>query len=559
MQNQLIEAIKTVLSSLGVGEVVFVVEHPGDLSHGDYATNVALIAAKQVKKNPKVLAEEIVSKLKELNLKEVKEISIAGPGFINFTLVPEFFAKEVEKVLEEKSGYGRGLVYSGKRFVVEYSSPNIAKPFTIGHLRSTIIGDSIANLVSFTGGEVIRDNHLGDWGTQFGKQIVAIEKWGGLEALEMSENKMKYLVDLYVRFHSEAEKDPTLEDKARARFVDLEKGEEGAKKIYEATITCSKEYFSGIYSRLGVSSFDTELGESFYGPRMGAILEELMEKNLARESEGALAVFFENDMYPPMLVRKTDGSTLYATRDLATDRYRLDTYGKDTTIVNEVGTEQTLYFRQLFETEHMLGWVKEGQRIHVGHGLYRFAEGKMSTRKGNVIWLEDILDEAVKRASEINEQGADLVAIGAIKFNDLKRESSQDIVFSWDEVMNLKGDSGPYVQYAAVRASAVLKKGEELTLEPSATRPAEETLSNVERLIPRFPEVAKRAAEELAPHHVAGYLIELAGAFNNYYAHTSIAEKSNEASSYRLALAKAVSIVLVNGLLLLGIKTPERM
>ena len=547
--------IKNALKKIGITDPIdFTLEHPQDLSFGDYSTNVALIAGKMRKENPRTLAEKIVSVLEKP--KEVETIEIAGGGFINFRLSRDFFSDAIKKIDKE---FGKRNIGEGRNILVEFSSPNIAKPFTIGHLRSTIIGDSLARILYFLGYNVIRDNHLGDWGTQFGKLIVAIKKWGDIDAIWKDAFPVKRLVELYVRFHDESEKNPALPEEGRMEFVKLEKGDAEARELWRKCIKWSLKEFEMLYEKLGVK-FDTMLGESFFEDKMTAVLSELTKRGIAKRSEGALAVLFPSDAYPPFLVQKSDGSTLYSTRDLATDQYRLKTYGNDVTIINEVGIEQNLYFKQLFETERMLGWVKEGQRVHVGHGLYRFKDGKMSTRKGNVIWLQDIIDEAVKRAEKINPETATVVGIGAIKFNDLKRESKQDIVFNWDEVLNLKGDSGPYLQYSYVRAKSILKKAEEEKIPHLEEKPPSGGEANLlERLLYRFPEIVERAGTKYQPNYIATYLIDIAGAFNNFYAKEQIVSKDDDGSSYKVALTEAFSHVMKNGLWLLGIETPERM
>jgi arginyl-tRNA synthetase len=548
--------IKKAGQDLGFDFAAINIEHPDDITHGDYSTNVALAYSKFLGKSPREISESLKTEIEKSLPKEISKIEVAGAGFINFFLSREFFTESIGEIINDEN-FGKNKIGEGKKVVVEYSSPNIAKPFTVGHLRSTIIGDAIANIISNSGYEVVRDNHLGDWGTQFGKQIVAIEKWGSIKELKESSAPMRYLVDLYVKFHEEAESDEAMEDGARKRFKDLESGEQTALDIYNETIKVSKEYFNSIYWKLGVNKFDTELGESFYGQYIEKITKELEDKKLLKLSEGATLVFFEEDKLPPLMIKKTDGTTLYATRDLATDLYRLETYGKDTIIVNEVGGEQSLYFKQIFETEKLLGWVNDDQRIHVAHGLYRFKEGKMSTRKGNVIWLEEVIDEATKRAEEINKETSKDVAIGALKFNDLKRRSSEDIVFDWDEILNLKGDSGPYLQYSYVRAYSIIEKADGANIKISFDNVLD-GVTNLEKILYRFPEVTLRAGQEYSPHHIATYLMELASAFSNFYAQGVIVSDSPEAS-YKVAITKAFSIVMKRGLEMLGIPVLTRM
>ena len=539
------------------------IEHPDDISYGDFSSNIALIYSKQLKTNPKALAEKIIEELKKEMPENVESVSIAGPGFINFRFASKYFLNQLDKILKNGNKYGRSLE-NKKTVLVEYSSPNIAKPFTVGHLRSTIIGDAIANILNFSGYNIVRDNHLGDWGTQFGKLTVALEKWGNLVEIEKSESPIKELVALYVRFHEEAEKDPALEDMAREKFQLLEEGNSPEiRKTWEKCIELSKKEFERIYEQLGVK-FDTQIGESFYAtPEMiEKVMQELVGKNLIKESEGAQVVFFEkigeSEKYPPLIIKKTDGTSIYATRDLAADIYRKEKYGNDVTIINEVGSEQILYFRQLYETEKMMGWFQEGQRVHIAHGLLRLKEGgKISTRKGNVIWLEDLIREAVERAGKINQESAHEVAMAALKFNDLKRDSPQDIIFDWDEMMSMTGDSGPYLQYSCVRARSVLAKAESLGINPTIN--IESKTENLERLLVRFPEVVERAGIEYKANILASYLINLAAQFNNFYANNIIADEKDPESPHKTALTKAFDIVMANGLGLLGIKVPKRM
>ncbi|MDD4988978.1 MAG: arginine--tRNA ligase [Candidatus Pacebacteria bacterium] len=558
MKETLEILVEKALRALSIEMESISFEHPDEMSHGDYSTNIALVLAKKLAKNPRDIANQIVVEIQENPFpKEISKVEVAGAGFINFYLSQKYFADGVKDILKQGKKFGQSKIGAKKKVLVEYSSPNIAKPFTVGHLRSTVIGDAVANISLACGYKVIRDNHLGDWGTQFGKVIVAIKKWGDESMIEKSKNPVKDLVDLYVKFHDEAEKDATLSEEAREWFLKLEKGDKEAKRIWKKCIDWSMLEFEKIYKRLGVH-FDTTLGESFFKDKTGAVYEELEAKKLMRESEGARVVFFEDEKLPPLIVKKTNDTTIYAARDLAADLYRKEKYGAGLKIINEVGSEQTLYFRQIYEVEKMLGWFAEGERVHVMHGLYRFEDGKMSTRKGNVIWLEDILDEAVKRAGEVNPECADIVGIGAIKFNDLRRNSKQDIVFKWEDVLNLTGDSGPYIQYSAVRSRSVLTKAEEEGVKESLKVVPEKDFG-VERLIGRFPEVVERACGEYAPHYIATYLIELSAAFNGFYGREKIVDATDEFSPYKVALSHAVSIVLENGLTLLGIQVPSKM
>ena len=561
IRNILENSIKTALWELKIDKSnpVINLEHPEDLSHGDYSTNIAMVLAKHVAQNPRELAEKIVAEIKERLPKEISKIEVAGPGFINFYLSGEFFVLQNKEILKAGKKFGQSKVGKGKKVIVEYSSPNIAKPFTIGHLRSTVIGDAVANILDFSGFKVIRDNHLGDWGTQFGKLIVAIKKWSSVSEIQKSKTPIKDLVALYVKFHDEAEKDLKLEDEARGWFTNLENKNKEARKIWDICVELSMKEFEKIYKRLGVK-FDTAYGESFFEDKMKEVIEDVKKIGIARESEGAYLVFFEKEKYPPMMLLKKDGSSIYALRDLAADKFRKKKYGKDTIIINEVGMEQSLHFQQLFETEKLLGYTKEGDRVHIAHGFYRFPEGKMSTRKGNGIWLDDVLNEAIEKANAFDKDSAEIVGIGAIKFNDLKRESSKDIIFNWDEILNLTGDSGPYLQYSYARAKSILRKAKDERVKSNikAKNSGSET-NSLEKILYRFPEIVERAGNEYSPHYIATYLIELASSFNSFYATGKIVDKKDAESPYKVALTEAFSIVLKNGLNLLGIQAPEKM
>ena len=570
LKQEIKTRIEKHLAAIGVADVPVIIDYPADPLHGDYSCNVALIAAKKLGKNPREFAIELAESLRraESGGQLFEKVEVAGPGFLNFWIKDEALAKISAD--QEMSDIGKG-----KKVIVEYSSPNIAKPFTIGHLRSTIIGDAVANLLEAIGYEVFRDNHVGDWGTQFGKQIYAIKTWGNEEVLDKSERPVKELVALYVKFHDEAEKYPELEDEARAWFKKLEDGDIEARRLWQKCIDWSWKEFDKIYQELGVSFTENHgrgYGESFFEDKMGTVLEELTDKKLLEVGkEGAKIVNFpEETKTPPLMILKKDGATLYATRDLATDKFRLEKYGQDITIINEVGAEQNLYFQQLYTLEEMLGWFKKTQRVHVKHGLYRFKEGKMSTRKGNVIWLEDVLEEARLHAQKLSEDSdtnnAEQISVGALKWNDLKRDSKQDIAFDWDEILNMQGNSGPYMQYSYVRTQSVLEKAKGDT----SSVPTPKSLNSEERellrLLARFGEIVEEAANRYAPQVLSTYLFELAQAFNLFYQKspilnpsTSLRASAEEVRAFRLQLTDKTGAVLKEGLRLLGIQTPQHM
>ena len=581
VKDELKQQLLEVLKDFGIDHIDPVIEPPTDSKHGDYATNIALVVAKQAGQNPLMVGASIKAKLDERDIPYISNIEVVPPGFINFRISESYLLLQLPQIA--KSDFKFPQSGKDRKVVVEYSSPNIAKPFTVGHLRSTIIGDAVANLLEATGWTVYRDNHIGDWGTQFGKQIYAVKTWGNEEEIEKSERPVKELVALYVKFHEEAEKDPKLEDEARGWFKKLEDGDEEARRLWQKCIDWSWKEFDKIYQELGVKLTENDgrgYGEAYFEDKMQPVIDELKEKGLLKKGEdGAQLVFFPDDKFPPLMILKKDGSTLYATRDLATDKFRLEKYGKDVVIINEVGVEQALYFQQLFALEEMLGWYKknlpadrQGQRVHIKHGHFRFKEGKMSTRKGNVIWLEDVLAEAEKRAMSLGEgkeelKIANVVGIGAIKWNDLKRDSKQDIIFDWDDILNMQGNSGPYLQYVYVRTQSVIRRGkgqgargkdsENLTLNPLpfTLNPEERELL---RLLIQFGDVVSEAAERYAPNILSTYLFGLAQSFNVFYQKHPIL-KAEENKAVRLSLTTATGNVIKEGLRLLGIHTPESM
>ena len=529
---------------------------PKQESLGDFAVHM-----KQLQTHDTTLTPEIIiQKLKKSELFDKVE---KKDEFINVWIAKKLLFEQLNEFAGNKINFSK--IGVGKKIVIEYSSPNIAKPFTIGHLRSTIIGDAIANLYEKIGYSVFRDNHVGDWGTQFGKQIYAIKKWGNEDEISQAKRPVKLLVDLYVKFHKEAEKHAYLENEARVWFQKLESGDPEARRLWQKCIDWSWVEFDAIYKTLNVSFTENNgrgYGESYFENKMVPIIEELKNKKLLVESDGAQLVFFPNDSYPPLMIIKNDGATLYATRDLATDKFRLEKYGKDIVIINEVGAEQSLYFRQLYAVEQLLGWYSLDQRIHVKHGLYRFKTGKMSTRKGDVIWLEDVLSEAIERAKKLSNSGNDdvakQVAIGAIKWNDLKRGSEQDIVFDWDDLLNMQGNSGPYLQYTFARICSVLEKSDSNPSLPLNDTKLNEEEYAVLRHISHFTDVVESSALQFAPHILCNYLYELAQKFNTFYEKSPILKSEKESKQLRLALTSATGNVLKNGLGLLGIESPNK-
>ena len=537
--------LKIIASAAGVDEGQVKLEHPEVEEHGDYSSNVALTL-----KGGRQLAEVIAEKIKPDEV--VERVEVAGPGFINIKLREEFFIGELDRMDEN---YGSSDIGRGKRVVVEYSSPNIAREFGVGHLRSTIIGQALYNFYQFLGYEVIGDNHLGDWGTQFGKLLYMIDQ------KRDDELSLEKLQSWYVEFHQLAKEKPGLEEEGRKWFKRLEDGESVARELWRKCMEISLAEFERIYRLLGVK-IDNVYGESFYENLMPEVIAEAKKKKVARLSEGAWVIKIPGESAPLILV-KSDGGTTYATRDLATVKFREEKWHPEL-VIYEVGGEQTLHFRQVFKAAQMLGYVPNvDSLIHTKHGLYLAPEGrKFSTRGGRTIKLEEVLMEAVDRAKKLGNEtkdGAKAVGIGAIKYFDLMHNIQSDIVFDWEKVMNLEGNSGPYLQYTFARTQSVLAKSQIQNSKLQNPSPNKEELA-ILRWIYRFPEVVEEAARRYAPNLVCTFLYELAQRFNTFYnQHSILSADSPSVISFRLGLTKAVGQVLKNGLTLLGIEALERM
>ncbi|EKE12789.1 MAG: hypothetical protein ACD_13C00142G0016 [uncultured bacterium] len=548
--------LKTLHEVTGLEEVD--IESPENEAFGDYSTNSALVLAKEKEESPRKLAEEILSKLqKNKDLSEIIEkIEIAGPGFINFWLKKDILINTLKQIDIAKSDFGKSNIGKGKTVIVDYSSPNIAKPFGIGHLRSTIIGQALYNLYKALGYEVVGDNHLGDWGTQFGKLIYMIE------TEKPADLSIETLEKLYVEFHKMAEKDPDLEEKARECFKKLEQGDPEAKKIWQKCVDVSIAEFDRIYETLGIKT-DFAFGESYYESEMKQMLNDSdIKKYVIKGDEGALVIDLSKEgIKTPLMFLKSDGATTYATRDLATIKFRVRKWDPSV-MVYEVGAEQSLYFQQIFAAAKLLGLVKDSVKLaHTAHGLYLAPDGKkFSTRKGKTIKLEDVLSEAIERAEKLgnNKGTAKDVGIGAIKYFDLMHSVTSNVVFDWEKMMNLEGNSGPYLQYTVARCNSVLAKAnfKGLSLEADYSNLDSEETSILRTLI-KFPETVEKAAESFAPNLICNYIYDLASKYNGFYNKDKIIGGENE--DFRLALTFGVGQVLKNGLKLLGITSPERM
>ena len=532
-----------------------------DKAHGDYSLPCFRLA-KQAGKNPAELAKEVVNRIGCYNFLEKAEA--VGP-FVNFTLNKQTYAKEVlEKVLSAGEFYGNSDIGSGKTVCIDYSSVNIAKPFHIGHLLNTVLGAALYRLHKKVGYHTVGINHLGDWGTQFGKLIVAYKLWGDDKDIE--KRGVRSLVDIYVKFHKEAEKDPSLDDQARAWFKKIEDGDEEALSIFNRFKKSTLEEVEKIYKRLNVT-FDSYAGESFYNDKMQPVLDLLTQKGLLVDDNGAKIVRLGDDM-PPCLLVRSDGATLYATRDLAAAFYRKKTYNFNKCLY-VVASQQNLHFKQWFKVLELAGeeWYKD--LYHVAHGMVSLEEGSLSTRSGNVVYLDDVLNMAVSKSREIiKEKSEDLpnpdevaeqIGVGAVIFGVLYNNRIKDMTFSYSRALNFDGETGPYVQYTQARCRSLLEKCAYPDCDPDYSGIAGEEAGEVLKLLDSYPDVILSAVEKYEPCYLSRFLVDLSQAFGKFYLACNIAKAPDAVRKARLMLVKAVQGVLVDGLSLLGIKAPEKM
>ena len=536
---------------------------------GDFQTNFEMVSSKLIGKNPREIASTLVDNFKENDI--IEKLEIAGPGFINIYLKNNFLNEELKKVENEK--YDFSFLNTDKTIIIDYSSPNIAKRMHIGHLRSTIIGDSIKRTLQFLGFHTLADNHIGDWGTQFGKLIVAYKNWLNKKSYE--EDPIGELERIYVQFSDEAKKNPALEDEAREELKKLQLGDEENQKLWKEFIDISLKEYNKIYDRLGVN-FDYYYGESFYNDMMPAVLEELKEKGIAREDQGALVVFFENDKLPPAIVQKKDGSFLYTTSDLATMKFRKDELNVDEAVYLTDDRQQN-HFKQIFEIGEMLGEPYNYKKTHVVFGIMRFGDGMIfSSRSGNIIRLVDLLDEAKTQVKKVideknpnipeeeKEKIAEIVGSGAIKYFDLSQNRTSDITFTWDKVLSFEGNTGPYLQYTYVRIMSILRKLKKENINVENKDIILENMNGVERELAvellRFPQTVVKSYESYRPNIIADYLFDIAKLFNNFYNSNSILKEENKkVMDARILLAEKTAFILKQGLGLLGINTVDRM
>ena len=549
-----------VIDSLDQDAILNLLEQPKSSDLGDIAFP-AFSLAKVERKAPQAIAADIAEKIDQSAFEKV----VATGPYVNFFLDKSKISDQVIKsVIEAGADYGQQDEGHGQNITIDLSSPNIAKPFSVGHLRSTVIGDALSNIFRKMGYNTIKINHLGDWGKQFGLLMVAYKKWGSKEAVEA--NPIDELLKLYVRINAEIENDPELDEEGRKWFKKLEDGDPEATELWQWFRDESLVEFNRIYKLLGVE-FDSLNGEAFYNDKMDEAVQILEDKGLLKESKGASIVELDDVNLPPAMIKKSDGATLYITRDIATAMYRARTYNFVKNIY-AVGQEQSNHFRQLKAVLKKMGFDWSDDMVHVDFGLVTKNRQKLSTRKGNIILLEPTLQEAISRAKaqieeknpelENKEEVAHAVGVGAVKFYDLKTDRHNGYDFDLEAMVSFEGETGPYVQYAYARIQSILRKAN-FTPSTDATYSLSDPESwEIIKLLQDFSRVVKRAAENYDPSLIAKYAINLAQAFNKYYAHTRILDESPERES-RLALSYSTAVVLKEALRLLGVDAPEKM
>ncbi len=564
LEGIFLKALKPAYPGFTAWDSLFI-QKTNNENFGDFQTNFAMISAKTLKKTPRELAADIINAVGANEA--IKKMEVAGPGFINIFLNDSFIAGQAVKIGEEN--YDFSFLDRSGVIIIDYSSPNIAKRMHIGHLRSTVIGDSLKRIFRYLGCSVIGDNHLGDWGTQFGKLIVGFKNWLDREAYAASP--IEELERIYVEFEKRSEKDPLLLEEARKELKNLQDGVPEAMKLWKEFVDASLSLYDKIYKRMGIE-FDTYYGESFYHEIMPSVIEELKNKKIAVMSEDALVVFFdEKENLPVALVQKKDGAFLYATSDLACLKYRRENYNLNR-IVYVTDDRQITHFRQVFRIADMLGW--NINKEHVWFGVMRFPDGIFSTRKGNVIRLEDLLDEAKKRAAAIIEEknpnlspeekvgAAEAIGTASVKYFDLSQNRISTLVFEWDKAINFDGNTAPYLLYTYARIRSIFRKAGELKRIYKNSRSIifTETIERrIALLLTQFPNIVIKASENYTPNFIADYLFELAQNFNSFYNSLQVLKEDDSIMQSRMVLSDRVSFVIRTGLDLLGIRVVEKM
>ena len=555
--------LKEKIEELTLEEIIALIEVPPNKEMGDYAFPCFKLA-KVFRKSPNMIAADLAESIEAKG--EISKVIPLG-GYVNFFVNKSQLAESVIKdVLTKKENYGHSDLGQDKAVVIDFSSPNIAKPFHIGHIRTTVIGNALYKIYDSQGYNVVRVNHLGDYGTQFGKLIVAFKLWGNKEAVEA--NPIPELLKLYIQFHEEAEKKPEMEDEARAWFTKLENGDEEAKALWQWFRDESLKEFARVYDLLDIE-FDSYAGESFYSDKMDVVIEKIKEKGLLKQSQGTNVVDLEEYNMPPALITKNDGSTLYMTRDLAAAIYRKNTYDFDKCIY-VVGSQQSLHFQQLFKVLELMGFEWSKDLVHVPFGMVALEEGTMSTRKGRVVFLEDVLKQAIEKTRETvlsknpNAKNVDEIAkqvgVGAVVFQELSNSRIKDYTFSWERTLSFEGETGPYVQYTHARCCAVLRKAnEEVSTDINYELLSDGDAAEVLKVIGSFNKSIVSAMRRNEPHIVTRFVLDLAQAFNKFYHDNPILVEDEELRKARLALVAATRQTLENGLNILGMHAPERM
>ena len=567
--DKITDLIAPQVEGLEKDEIRAMIEIPADSKMGDYAFPCFKLA-KILRKAPPMIAKGIAEAIADDPMfAKVEQVN----AYVNMFIAREAFADEViSEVIEKGDDFGKSDVGQNRPVVVEYSSPNIAKPFHIGHIRSTVIGASIARIYDYLGFDVIRINHLGDYGTQFGKMIVAYRHWGKKE--DVINEPIKTLLGYYTKFHEEAENDPSLEDEARATFAKLEQGAPEETEIWQWFRDESLKEFSRVYDMLGIK-YDSYAGESFYSDKMPRFIKELEDKGLMEEDEGARLVRLDDYGLTPALIQKSDGSTLYITRDIAAAVYRKETYDFYKNIY-VVASQQNLHFQQWIKVLELMGYEWARDCVHVPFGLVSLADGTMSTREGRVVFLEDVLNGAVDKTREIIkeknpdadpemvEEVAKAVGIGAVVFNELSNYRIKDYVFSWEHVLNFEGETGPYVQYTYARSCSILRNaGDDVVAKAKAGFDPQyltgESAHALTSLLYRFPDVILEAGEKYEPSIVTRHLVDIAQAFNKFYHDEHILVDNEDEKVAKVAMGIAAQTAIRNGLDILCMKAPEKM
>ena len=567
--DKITDLIAPQVEGLEKDEIRAMIEIPADSKMGDYAFPCFKLA-KILRKAPPMIAKGIAEAIADDPMfSKVEQVN----AYVNMFIDKKGFADEViSEVIGKGDDFGKSDIGAGRPVVVEYSSPNIAKPFHIGHIRSTVIGASIARIYDYLGFKVIRINHLGDYGTQFGKMIVAYRHWGNKQ--DVIDEPIKTLLGYYTKFHEEAEKDPSLEDEARATFTKLEHGEPEETEIWQWFRDESLKEFSRVYDMLGIK-YDSYAGESFYSDKMPRFIKELEDKGLMEEDEGARLVRLDDYGLTPALIQKSDGSTLYITRDIAAAVYRKETYDFYKNIY-VVASQQNLHFQQWIQVLELMGYEWARDCVHVPFGLVSLADGTMSTREGRVVFLEDVLNGAVDKTREIIkeknpdadpemvEEVAKAVGIGAVVFNELSNYRIKDYVFSWEHVLNFEGETGPYVQYTYARSCSILRNaGDDIVAKAKAGFDPQyltsESAHALTSLLYRFPDVILEAGEKYEPSIVTRHLVDIAQAFNKFYHDEHILVDNEDEKVAKVAMVIAAQTAIRNGLDILCMKAPEKM